>query len=147
MTSVLAKVTYLLFESELSEDDEYLLKDEHIVDREIRLDWSDGSVKHISWTSDPIQYCVGVQAHSWFMPGNAKEVDMSSRSIWKELVGNELKLQWHDESHQVLELCTNAASIYLSSRENGYWEADTITVSRAKPQVPSNKSLERTREG
>ena len=147
MTSVLTKVTYLLFESELSEGDEHLLRDEHIIDREVRLDWSDGSVKHISWTSNPVQYCVGVQAHSWFISGDVKEVDMSSRSNWKELVGKEVKLQWHDDSHQVLEMRTDVASIYLSSRENGYWEADTITISQAKPQLPSNKSLERTRAG
>lgn len=141
MASVLLQVTYLLFERELSEGNDYLLRDEHILDREIRLVWSDGSEKHISWTSDPVQYCIGVQAQSWFLAGDVVEVDMSSRSTWRELVGREVRLQWHDESHQVLELCTDAASIYLSSRENDYWEADTITISRAKPQVPSKKSF------
>jgi len=145
MASVLLKVTYLLFERELSEGDEYLLRDEHILDREIRLAWSDGSEEHISWASDPVQYCIGVQARSWFLPGDVVEVDMTSRSIWKELVGREVRSHWHDDSHQVLELCSDAASIFLASRENDYWEADTITVSRAKLQVPPNTSLERTR--
>jgi hypothetical protein len=144
---VLAKVTYLLFESELSEGDKSLLIDEHIVDREIRLEWSDGSTRYISWTSDPVQYCVGVQDHSWFIAGEVREVDMSSRSVWSDLVGSELELKWHDDSHQLLEARSDAASVYLSSRENAYWWADTITVSKALPQVPSNKSRERTREG
>ena len=146
MASVLRKVTYLLFERELLEGDEYLLRDEHTLDREIRLVWSDGSEKHISWSSDPVQYCIGVQAQSWFLPGDVVQVDMSSRATWKDLVGREVKLQWHDDSHQVLEVCTDSASIYLSSRENDYWEVDTITISRATPRVPSNKSLERTRD-
>jgi hypothetical protein len=147
MASVLAKVTYLLFESELAEGVEYLLREEHIVDREIRLEWTDGSAKHISWASEPFQYCVGLQEHSWFLAGEVKKVDMSSRPSWKDLIGRELELKWLDESHQVLQVRAGDASTYLSSRENDYWFADAITVSKATPQVPSNTSLERTREG
>ena len=147
MSSVLSRVTYLLFANELRAGQTSLPSGDHSLDREIRLEASDGSSQYISWASEPAQYCVGVQSKSWFVEGDVVEIEMSFHEVWEPLVGRAVDLVWHDDSHQVLEIRAGLDSVYLSSREVDYWFADTITVSIERPAMPSNTSFERTREG
>ena len=147
MGSVLSRVTYVLFEHELVEGRAHFPTHEHALDREVRLETTAGTAQHISWTSDPVQYCLGTKESSWFLPGDAAELDMSDSPPWRDLVGKKISLEWRDSDHQVLEVRTDTASVYLASREGAYWCADTITVTDTPPELPSNTSLERTREG
>jgi hypothetical protein len=146
MGTVLANVSYLLFERELVDGIEPFIADEHIVDREIELTGIDGSVKHVSWTGDPVEYCIGVQESSWFVAGDVKVIPMTSAPLWRSLIGQSIEFIWHDDDHQILEIRGYGAPVFLSSRERDCWYADTITISRLQPVVPSNKSMKRTRE-
>jgi len=146
MTTFLSRVTYLLFDHELTDGQDSFVGEEQTLDREVRLETSDGSVRYVSWTSNPVQYCVGIQEQSWFLPGEVSEIDVTTRAPWRHLVGEAIELTWQDPKHQILEVRGKAASVYLSSREGKYWCADAITVSILPPELPSNKSLERARE-
>ena len=146
MVSVLSRVTYVLFEHELVDGRAQFSSREHVLDREVRLETAVGAPQHISWTSDPVQYCLGTRESSWFLAGDASELDMSASPPWRDLIGKPFSLEWHDSDHQLLEIRADTASVYLASREGDHWCADTITVSDTPPELPSNTSLERTRE-
>jgi hypothetical protein len=130
---VLSRVIYELFEADLESLVSPSSDEEHGIDREIRLELSDGASKYISWCSDPVQYCVGVQPHSFFKPGGAVTRDVSVHPLWQRLIGEPLELVVLDANCQVLELRSSLASVFVSSQERGQWEADTLTVSGHNP--------------
>jgi len=143
---VLSRVTYLLFPSEAEDVQRSLPSGEHVIDREVCLEESDGSKRYISWAQEPEQYCVGVKLSSWFIPSEIVEIDMSSHILWKSLVGSALDVVWHDDKHQVLEIRADRSPVYLSSREADRWFADTISVSGARPALQSDAAMERSRD-
>ena len=145
MFTELSRVTYLFFNHELAGGEGGAPGGEHTLDREVRLESSDGSTLHVSWTSSPVQYCLGVQEQSWFTPGDAAEVDVTTREPWRSLVGGPIEFLWQEPEHQVLELRGKGSSVFLSSREGKNWCADVVTISDSRPELPSNTSLERTR--
>jgi hypothetical protein len=145
MTAVLSRVSYLRFEHEVEEGGLDLSAPEHSLDAELRLEYSDGSTQFVSWTSAPVQYCIGVKDGTWFDPGFTTEVDVSSHPLWLELVGHPIVLEWRGSEHQVLEVRGEKESVYLASRDGPYWCGDCVRVSRAMPELPSNTSLEQTR--
>ncbi|MFO1503443.1 MAG: hypothetical protein U1F39_06470 [Steroidobacteraceae bacterium] len=140
---VLSGVTYVLFTHEPATFGDDSLVYDHVLDREIRLDFSDGTTKFVSWTNEPVVHCVGVKAESWFKPGDDVTVNVSGRDPWRHLIGHPIDLLWSDADHQVLEVCAGERSAFLCSREGSSWCADAITVSAGAPVLPSNPSLER----
>ena len=106
---------------------------QHRIDRELRLDFSNGTSQYFSWASEPAQYCVGVQSKSFFLPGEAVAIDATTHPLWRPLVQKAVELVWLDSEHQVLELRGPEGSLYLASVEAGEWQSDTLTVAGTKP--------------
>src|SRR6185369_14892304 len=94
---------------------------DHSLDREVRLEFSDGSMQYVSWASEPVQYCVGLQGESWFKPGDVSELEMTNRNPWRHLIGLPVELTWRDVDHQILEVSAGGRSAFLSSCEGSSW--------------------------
>lgn len=127
------RVVYDLFEFEASVLDEPGSSEVHRLDREIRFEMSDGSCWFASWTNAPVQYSVGFRKESFFLPGDCVARDVSNHPLWADLVGKAIEFVVIDGAHQVVEVRSPSASVFLSSQENGQWEMDVLTVSRLRP--------------
>jgi len=132
---LLRRILYDLFEWEADVLARPGSDKEHTIRREIRLDLEGGPPLYISWSSDPVQYCIGVGSKSFFDPGNDVLVDASDHPIWRRIMGGPVELRPLDTEHQILELRGPDASVHLSSREENHWTADVVTVSARRPHL------------
>ena len=64
-SGVLKRVRYELFGSDLSVLPEDGVPRDHVIDREIRLEFADGSVLFASWSEKPVQYSIGLKDSTW----------------------------------------------------------------------------------
>lgn len=133
---VLRRVVYELFQFEAGTLDDPASTEQHFIDREIRFEMSDGSCWFASWTNTPIQHSVGIQRERFFADGEPVTRDASTHPCWTALIGHPIEFVFLDERHQVVEVRSLSASVFLSSQENGDWAADVTTVSRARPEIP-----------
>ena len=101
---LLTRVIYDLFESDIASLDEPESETAHTIDRQIRLEFSDSSIRHLSWSSDPVQYCIGVQEQPFFVSGDNVTRDFSAHPLWRSVVGHVLDLVVIDPDHQVVEV-------------------------------------------
>ena len=131
----LSRVVYELFESDVEELNAAAATKSHTIDREVRLEFSNGGVRYISWCSEPEQYCIGVKESSFFKPGGAVSRDVSDHPLWRESVGRVVSLVVLDAEHQILEVRAEVSSTYLSTQENGHWYSDAVTISGNKPNA------------
>ena len=131
---VLSRVVYELFPSDVEEIEKPGAELEHTIDREVRLEFSNGDMRFISWCSDPVQYSIAVQERSFFVAGSSAVTrDLSDHPLWRPLIGNVVNMVALDPENQVLEVHSAAGSVYLSSHE-GHWYADVVTVSANRPK-------------
>jgi hypothetical protein len=68
--------------------------------------------------------------------GDAVTQDASTHPCWMALIGHPLDFVFLDERHQVAEVRSPGASVFLSSQQNGDWGADVTTVSHLRPEIP-----------
>jgi hypothetical protein len=131
----IVRVVYKLFESDFTS-----LKgnsDSHEIDREICLEFDSGRKLYFSWCQKPIQFSVGFQEQSFNTNEPERSLDVSNWDIWKPLIGNRIELVYLDNNHQILQLKGVTSSIYLSSQEQGIWEADVLHISSKMPKYAS----------
>jgi hypothetical protein len=131
---VLSGVVYELFSSDVEEVDRPGAEIEHTIDREIRLELSNGDFRYISWSTQPVQSCIAVKASSFFSAGETVLRDFTNHPIWRNLVGKAVSFLVLDPEHQVLEVRSTGGSVYLSSKEGGFWHSDVVTVSAHRPE-------------
>lgn len=134
-TAVLSRVTYELFDFEADILSDPTSNEEHTIDRQIRLDTADGKVHYVSWTSEPVQYCVGVKSESFFLPGDVVTCDASRHPLWARLMGEPVEIVSAGPDSQIVEIRTPNASVFVATCERGRWEADVIRISAAKPHI------------
>jgi hypothetical protein len=133
---VLRRVVYELFEFEAGILDDPASIEQHLLDRQIRFEMSDGSCWFASWANTPIQYSVGIQRERFFAAGDSVTRDASTHPCWTALIGHPVEFVFVDDRHQVVEVRSPGASVFLSSQENGDWASDVTTVSRSRPEIP-----------
>ena len=131
----LKRVIYELYEVDLRSLNDH--PGWHEIDREIYLEFDNGDRKYFSWCSEPVQYSVGIQDHRFNLNEPDHVIDVSDWSMWRGLIGNEVEVIGHDESHQVMEIRGQSRSVYLSSQEQGSWLADVLHVSATLPEFGS----------
>jgi len=131
----LSQVVYELFESDLEELRRPGAENEHTIDREVRLEFSNGDTRYISWCSEPEQYCIGVQERPFFKPSGAVAVDLSHHPLWRSFIGKVVTLNPLDAEHQVLEIRFGDAATYLFSKEGESWYSDVVTIADTKPKA------------
>lgn len=130
----LRRVVYELFVSDLVEVDDPACAEAHTIDRELRLDWDDGSATFVSWTSRPVMYCIGAQPTSFFLPNDeAVTRDMSASALWAPLIGRPAALRFCDDDHQVLAVGDGRATVYCAAYEQGAWRCDVVRICAAPP--------------
>ena len=125
------RVSYELFESDLSSLNE--TSEWHEIDREIVLEFEDGNHMYFSWCGEPVQYSICSKNNRFFKNEPENIMDVTNWEMWRKLVGEEIRLAYHDSCHQVLEIKGQSTSVYLSSQENGSWQADVLHISKEKP--------------
>jgi hypothetical protein len=133
--SVLHRVVYELLEFEASVLDVSESNEQHCIDREIRFEMSDGSCWFASWSSSPVQYCVGIQQGSFFTPPAAATREASGHPLWRRLINQPIEFIPLDDGHQVIEVRSPNGSAFLSSQDGRHWCADVTTVSRLRPDL------------
>jgi len=129
---LVANISYGLFESDLHDLDRGA--ESHLLDGEVRVDLSTGESLFVSWSTDPVMYCVGIANESFF-DSKLINVAMSNSSLWRGFLGRPLQTSFLDDDHQVLRLNGPCSTCYISSQQSGNWELDVITVSRQLPPV------------
>jgi len=131
----LARVIYELFESDarrLDADDSQPI---HEIDGEIRLIDEAGKSSFISWSSDPVQYAVGVANVSYFNEPLPVSRDMSDSEFWKGLVGKNISLNFEDRYHQVLKFTLDDEAVYCWTSAFADEGADTLFISTERPSA------------
>lgn len=131
----LKRVIYELYEVDLATLHDH--PEWHEIDREIFLEFENGVRKYFSWCSEPVQYSVGIQDHRFNVNEPDHVIDASSWSMWRSLIGSEVELISHNDSHQIIEIRGQSQSVYLSSQERGSWLSDVLHVSVTLPEFGS----------
>jgi hypothetical protein len=139
--SVLQRVVYELLEFESSVLDASESDEQHCIDREIRFEMSDGSCWFASWSSSPVQYCVGIQQGSFFTPPAAATRDASGHPLWSRLVNQPIEFIPLDDGQQVIEVRSPNGSTFLSSQDGRHWCMDVTTVSRLRPDLRERPTI------
>jgi hypothetical protein len=107
------------------------------LDRQLRLEFRHATPVFIAWTWGLLQdseYHVG-WSNSSYCEGPAEvEYDATKTSIWVELVGSVISLQFRDTDQQVLELRSPGAVVFCCSFEQS-WHADTLYIGRSLPEA------------
>ena len=134
---LLTKVLYEPFESDAKWLDLNDKSSHHIIDRELRLLFTDAPPVFISWTSTPVQYSIGHQGQSFFANEPQVVRDMTGSAIWSRVIDQQVALDFDDPDHQVLRIHAGAAAVYCSSFEEG-WQTDVVNVSSEAP----NKAMQ-----
>jgi len=134
--NILQKVVYELFDHEKDILKDSKSENSHTIDRELYLEFHDQKRIFISWTNIPLRYAVGLQENSFFKDEDKITIDVSAHPIWRKIAGQDIDIITLDENHQVVEIQSPVASVYLSTCENGNWLADVITISDKKPELP-----------
>lgn len=126
------RVIYELYQSDL----DCLKKNSewHEIDREVIFEFEDGLHTYCSWNGEPVQYSIGSSNRRFFINEPDHIIDVTNWEIWHKLIGEQIRLIYHDSCHQVLEIKGQSTSVYLSSQENGSWQADVLHISKEKPK-------------
>jgi hypothetical protein len=130
----ISKVFYELFNSDYLSIKGHENDDFHEIDREICLEFTDGTKIYISWADKPIQFCIGHKDSSWNINQPEIILDASEWKIWKNIINQEVEIIYLDNEKQILELKSKNTSIFLSSQENCNWETDVLHISLIKPK-------------
>lgn len=130
----LARVEYSVFERELDDFRDFFGKNQHGLDREARLIFSDGSEKYVSWVQhmhepsrgDPDFHLEITDKSFWKDEGSV--LDMSSDSMWSGLINKDVSLEWCGPEDSVLVISAQDVRVYL------YASGDFVRVSQEKPK-------------
>lgn len=125
----LKRVIYELYDIDLVSLHDQL--EWHEIDREICLEFDGDCRRYFSWCNEPVQYSVGIRDHRFNVNEPDHVIDVSEWTIWEGLIGSDIDFIYRDELHQVLELRGKSGSVYLSSQEQGSWQADVLHISNA----------------
>jgi hypothetical protein len=125
----LASVSYRLFEGEEPAIEAARHAEPHDFGGELVLTFQAGLRRFVSWVGEPVQYAVGIQEASHFVPDAAlSEFDVSEMGMWAGLVGEELSFAFVAADNQVLKLSSPRGSVFVCSFERGRWWADGLTI-------------------
>ncbi len=130
---ILSNVQYQLFESDAWWLDKNYKLSYHEIDGEIKLEFEDQVSLHISWDSQPAQYCICYGSQAFFSKGLPVTRPLTKSSIWRKLVGKDICLKFLDNEQQVLEIRSGENTVYCCSMEDGNWWMNTIHVTNQKP--------------
>jgi len=130
----LASVSYRLFEGEEPAIEAARHAEPHDFGGELVLTFQDGVRRFVSWVGEPVQYAVGIQEASHFVPDAAlSDFDVSGTGMWAGLVGEEVSLGFVAADNQVLKLLSPGGAVFVCSFERGRWWADGLTICREVP--------------
>lgn len=136
------QVFYEIFESDAMKLDRDGTPGFHGLDREVRLHLESGEDVFISWGWDKAMYRIRMGTESFFTPPPPVIRDMSDSDMWKKIVGQEVKITFLDEYHQVLEIRSNTETVYCWSSPFYETGSDVVIISRAKPDESMRKVWE-----
>jgi hypothetical protein len=127
----LISVVYELFESDKLYIQGHENDDSHEIDREICLVTDEGNL-YVSWCWEPSQYCIGIKQGRWF---NDPEITVNASGwrMWAPLINHEFYFSFTDPSHIILELKSNAGTVYFSAQEQGIFGMDVCHISTKCP--------------
>lgn len=129
----LAQIIYEIFESDaqwLDEDDSRQI---HEIDREIRLVDDEGQSTFISWSSDPVQYAIGIADVRFFNEPIPVVRDMSDSELWKGLIGENITFNFEDTHHQVLKISFSDHTVYCWTSTFADMGFDILFISTERP--------------
>ncbi|MBZ2191607.1 hypothetical protein JFJ09_05190 [Pseudoalteromonas arctica] len=129
----LKRVIYELFEMDFGNLKGKSDSDSHEIDCEIYLEFETGEKFYFSWSSKPVQYCIGFKSERFNVNDPAHLIEATHWKVWRELIEEEISFVFIDESHQILELKAQSSSTYLSSQEHGIYFTDVLHISKALP--------------
>lgn len=129
----LASVCYRVFEGEEAIVDVAAVGSVHDIGGEVVITFQDGQRIFISWVSKPVQYAVGMNDASYFLPDALVDCDVSRTEMWRGLVGKEVSLDFVAADNQVLKVSSPTHHVLLCSFERGHWWADELTICREMP--------------
>ena len=133
---VLARVWYELFAHEAEWQDAHPDADAEL-DRQLRLEMTDGSRVFVAWTwgpsGDDHYYHVGFARESFCTGTPEVDRDVSAWPLWTPLVGQPVDLSFVGKSHQVLAVRAGSAVAYCCSFGRGMWGMDELRVGRRIP--------------
>lgn len=129
----LATVSYRVFEGEESVVNDAAVGSMHDIGGEVVMTFQCGQRIFISWVSKPVQYAVGMNNASHFLPDALVGCDVSGTEMWGGLVGREVSLDFVAADNQVLKVSSSSHHVLLCSFERGHWWADELTICREMP--------------
>jgi len=130
----LAAVHYRLFEHEQQAIDAAHIAETHDFGGELALTFHDGLRSFISWTSEPVQYAVGIGGRSHFRPdASLADYDVSHSRMWVGLIGKEIKMEYSAADDQILRIASADDHVLVCSLERGNWWADELTICKQAP--------------
>jgi hypothetical protein len=132
---ILIRAYYELFEGEAEWLDSNPSSEVVELDRQLRLETSNGACLFISWNWRPGSdiYFVDMSPTSFCMdPGVVR--DVSELLLWRPLIGNTIVIDYLDADKQVLRLQTGNETLYCCSFSRGMWAMDALTIARNLPK-------------
>lgn len=132
--SKLTAIHYRLFEGEELVVDAAERDETHDFGGELVLTFQDGQKLFVSWVGEPVQYAIGTQGSSYFLPdAQLTDFDVSASTTWAGLIGQEVALHFTAPDNQVLRVSSATGHVLLCSFERGSWRADEVTVCKHLP--------------
>jgi hypothetical protein len=127
----LIQVIYELYQSDAEalkghEDDDF-----HAIDREIRLCFEDHQSVWLSWSSEIHKFDVSFAYQPHLRGHIDKIIDMSNRSMWSRIIGEEITLTYCDTSHKVMKMSAKSGEIWCWVE--GEYGSDVLHVSTKSP--------------
>jgi hypothetical protein len=130
----LTAIAYRHFEGEEQAVEAALRGETHDFGGELVLTFQDDSRTFVSWVPEPVQYAIGFNIESHFVPDAAlTEVNVSAAPIWAVLIGQEVSLAFIGADNQVLKVSSADDHVLVCSFERGGWWADELTVCKEMP--------------
>ena len=87
----------------------------------------------ISWSADPIQYAVGAADVRFCNEPIPVARDMSGSELWKDLIGENVSLNFLDNYHQVLRIGSTDKAVYCWTSAFEEEGQDTLFISKQRP--------------
>lgn len=125
----LSKVEYEFFE-----DFEEASIDATVLNRQVRLHFSDAPTLFISWTWERqydescSNYSIGFSTESYLTDTAPVVVDASTSPFWRDLIGHEVELTFVDDDFQVLKITSGGNAVFCSSLD-----LDVVRISSESP--------------
>ena len=112
----------------------------HRLDWELRLRFSDGSMRVFSWVNEPVQHCIGSSDKSFLREPLERLIlrDVSQTRFWRGLLGTSITLEYVDSGNQVLRIYGGESEVFLSSQyADGMFTGDCVRISLTQPHRES----------